>query len=120
MEKESSTVSNAKRSHEANTSYITTCPGDSNSHNQNHNKHFFTTTDLLEKINSILSSSADANRNNENDCTQKHFDENDDAPRFELQRRLPDGTTRKATPQESAAADFQSKLKQVRTSDSYA
>jgi len=68
-------------------------------------KLFFTTTDLLQKINGILE------QESQNDASEDHVQE--DQPRFELQRRLPDGSTRKASSDEAAVADFQSKLKQV-------
>lgn len=83
----------------------------------NSKKLFFTTTDLLDKINSILSSSAVTDDCNKDASKQKKDNDEDgqqmSAPCFELQRRLPDGSTRKATAQEAAAADFQAKLKQV-------
>jgi len=60
-------------------------------------KMFFTTSDLMEKMNSTL-------RNGDT----KIF-----GPQFELQKRLPDGTTRRANDSEMAMADFQSKLKQA-------
>jgi len=60
-------------------------------------KMFFTTSDLMEKMNSTL-------RNGDT----KNF-----GPQFELQKRLPDGTTRRANDSEMAMADFQSKLKQA-------
>jgi hypothetical protein len=86
------------------------------------NKLFFTTTDLLDKINSVLSSSAVAGSNidpskllhQNNDEDDRHIPAAAAAPCFELQRRLPNGSTRKATTEEVAAADFQAKLKQVR------
>ena len=63
-------------------------------------KLFFTTTDLLSKINSVIQ------ENQEESSSEKGG--------FELQRRLPDGSTRLCTKDEAAAADFQAKLKQVR------
>lgn len=63
-------------------------------------KLFFTTTDLLNKINSVIQ------ENQEENSSEKGG--------FELQRRLPDGSTRLCTQDEAAAADFQAKLKQVR------
>ena len=66
-------------------------------------KLFFTTSDLLNRINSVIDSES-----KKNDQSIKNAQ-----PRFELQRRLPGGQTRKANADESAAADFQAKLKQV-------
>jgi hypothetical protein len=66
-------------------------------------KLFFTTTDLVNKINTVV----DREHKKENNEPGNH-------PRFELQRRFGDGTTRKASAEEAAAADFQSKMKQVR------
>ena len=78
----------------------------------NENDHkFFTTSDLLKTINGILKehspeeiASDDGKRN----------DESTKSGGFELQRRLPDGSTRKADESDIAIADFQSKIKQVR------
>lgn len=79
------------------------------------NKLFFTTTDLLDTINSVLSSSAVAADSNGDPYEDDgHIPSAAASPCFELQRRLPDGSTRKATAEEAAAADFQAKLKQVR------
>ena len=64
-------------------------------------KLFFTTTDLLNKINSVIQENQEENSS-------------DAKGGFELQRRLPDGSTRLCTKDEAAAADFQAKLKQVR------
>jgi len=61
-------------------------------------KMFFTTSDLMEKMNSTL----------------RNGDTENFGPQFELQKRLPDGSTRRANDSEMAMADFQSKLKQVR------
>lgn len=60
---------------------------------------FFTTTDLMNKLNKTLASSGSI--------------DNDSSPHFELQRRLPDGSTRKATPDDQRVADMQSKFQQV-------
>jgi hypothetical protein len=67
---------------------------------------FFTTSDLINKINKVV----DKEHEKSNDGSENH-------PRFELQRRFADGTTRKASTEEAAANDFQSKLKQVRQLD---
>lgn len=60
-------------------------------------KMFFTTSDLMEKMNSTL----------------RNGDTENFGPQFELQKRLPDGSTRRANDSEMAMADFQSKLKQA-------
>lgn len=57
---------------------------------------FITMTDILNAIN---------NNNNNNHCSSTSC--------FELQRRLPDGSTRKASPSEQAAADCQTRLQQA-------
>ena len=65
--------------------------------NQKKHSPFFTTSDLLNTINSSLQSDG----NDTNGC-------------FTLQRRLPDGqTTRQAAKDEITAAYFQSKLQQA-------
>ena len=63
-------------------------------------KMFFTTSDLIKRMNSAMTS-ADPNENDS------------DRPGFELQRKMPDGSYRRAEESEVAAADFQAKLKQV-------
>ena len=70
-------------------------------------KMFFTTSDLIEKMNSAM------NGFNKNDGMAK--DDDQFAPRFELQRKMPDGSYRRAEESELAAADFQVKLKQAST-----
>lgn len=70
---------------------------------------FFTTTDLLNKINSVMQE--EQLKNSYGDPSQEP---QQDQPQFELQRRLPDGSTRKASKDEADYADFQAKLKQVR------
>jgi len=62
-------------------------------------KLFFTTSDLLTKVNDTLKSLDDPD-------VPLH-------PRFELQRRLPDGSTRNATPSDQKVADMQSKFQQA-------
>lgn len=63
-------------------------------------KLFYTTSDMMETMNKVLSS----------------MDSPDDviSPRVELQRRMPDGSTRRADNKDLEAADMDSKLKQVR------
>lgn len=68
---------------------------------------FFTTTDLIERINASLEKSLKSSDENE-DITNS-----ENVQKFELQRRFPDGTTRKASAEEAAAADFQAKMKQA-------
>ena len=61
-------------------------------------KMFFTTSDLLQRLNSSINDSVGQN-----------------APSggFELQRQMPDGSYRRAEEKELAAANFQTKMKQV-------
>ena len=63
------------------------------------NKMFFTTSDLLQRLNSSINNSVGP-----------------DVPGdgFELQRQMPDGSYRRAEKSELAAANFQTKMKQVR------
>lgn len=61
---------------------------------------FFTTSDLVNRLNGHLES------------MEKPTDEGVN-PRFELQKRLPDGSTRRASEEELAAADMQTKVKQA-------
>ena len=60
---------------------------------------FFTTSDLLQRLNSSINDSI-----------------GEEAPSggFELQRQMPDGSYRRAEERELAAANFQTKMKQVR------
>lgn len=60
---------------------------------------FFTTSDLLQRLNSSINDSV-----------------GEDAPAagFELQRQMPDGSYRRAEEKELEAANFQTKMKQVR------
>ena len=76
-------------------------------------KLFFTTTDLLERLNSSIQHSVGGNHNND-DTTNK--DGIHPSPGgFELQRQMPDGSYRRAEEREVAAANFQTKMKQVRS-----
>jgi hypothetical protein len=63
-------------------------------------KMFFTTSDLLQRLNLSINESV-----------------GEDAPTngFELQRQMPDGSYRRAEEKELAAANFQTKMKQVRS-----
>jgi hypothetical protein len=63
-------------------------------------KLFYTTSDMMKTMNKALS-----------DMDSPDDDMN---PRVELQRRMPDGTTRRADDKDLEAADMDSKLKQVR------
>jgi len=64
-------------------------------------KLFYTTSDMMKTINKSIAS----------------LDSPDDAisPRVELQRRMPDGSTRRADEKDLKAADMDSMLKQVST-----
>lgn len=73
---------------------------------------FFTTSDLLNKINSVVD--REQQKASDGDGNGNGLEASETHPRFELQRRFEDGTTRKASAEETAAADFQSKMKQVR------
>jgi tetratricopeptide (TPR) repeat protein len=72
---------------------------------------FFTTTDLINRINSSLEDNTKTLSSSKEEYEKSTLLNN--RPKFELQRRFSDGTTRKASPEETAAADFQSKLKQA-------
>ena len=89
-------------------------------------------TKLAEKQQALLQNQQDENESgDEHDFEEEgdHNEDNDDAPsstkhplnlhnqqaHFELQRRLPDGSTRRATTSEQKAADLESKLQQVAT-----
>ena len=68
---------------------------------KNEKKLFFTTTDLLQRLNSSIQDSV-------GDC-----DNVSSSGGFELQRQMPDGSYRRAEEGEVAAANFQTKMKQV-------
>lgn len=77
---------------------------DNNDEERNEKKKlFYTTSDMMKTINKSIAS----------------LDSPDDAisPRVELQRRMPDGSTRRANEKDMEAADMDSKLKQVRIID---
>lgn len=65
-------------------------------------KLFYTTSDMVKTMNNTMAS----------------LDSPGDAisPRVELQRRMPNGSTRRVTEKDMEAADMDSKLKQVRYS----
>lgn len=72
---------------------------------ESNDKIFFTTSDLVTMINGFMK-----------ECdppTTNDSDNGDNLGGFELQRQLPDGSTRKADESEVALADLQSKIKQV-------
>jgi len=76
----------------------------------NQSKMFFTTSDLLNRINGVLeeihSNDSEGDGGDGNNGT-------DAKGQFELQKKMPDGSTRKADENDMALADFQSKLKQA-------
>jgi hypothetical protein len=80
----------------------TTRHGDegSSSSSGNKKKLFYTTSDMMTTMNKALS---------EMDSPDDHGIN----PRVELQRRMPDGTTRRADENDLEAADMDSKFKQV-------
>ena len=75
-------------------------------------KLFFTTTDLIERLNSTVAevSGEDAPANPKNNVVCQPQSQQRG---FELQRRMPDGSSRKADEGDRAVADFQSKIKQT-------
>jgi tetratricopeptide (TPR) repeat protein len=64
---------------------------------------FTTTSDVMNSLNTVM----------ERLYAPELKEKADNKPAFELQRRLPDGTTRQAFGSEIKAADYESKLKQV-------
>lgn len=74
---------------------------------------FFTTSDLLKTINNVIKETS--NEEQGNDLTQGSTC----SEGFELQRRMPDGSTRKADESDIELADFQSKMKQVSEEEIY-
>lgn len=66
-------------------------------------KLFFTTSDLLNKMNSVLGG---MNDNDDNTAESSK-------PRFELQKRLPNGNTVRASPSDMMVADMESKVTQA-------
>ena len=70
-------------------------------------KLFFTRSDLIERLNSSLAS-YDASTSSCMDGMNGI-----EKPKFELQKRLPDGSAISADNTDIAAADFQDKVKQV-------
>ena len=76
-------------------------------------KLFITTSDLIKRINASLDE--DTNEESSVTTTTATTQSADLKPKFELQKRLPDGSTLKADEQDMEVADLQSKIKQVRT-----
>ena len=86
---------------------------------------FFTTADLLTMINGILKQNATEWNEKGGESvnvvdgssslpSSSSSSTNSECGGFELQRQLPNGTTRRADASDMALANFQSKLKQVR------
>ena len=85
-----------------------------NDTNDEQPKMFFTTSDLITKMNSAMSDATNDNI----DLLPSPTSNESPSPStegFELQRKLPDGTYRKADIGEMAAVDFQTKMKQAAT-----
>ena len=75
--------------------------------NESEKPLFLTTSDLLKRINASLD---EEHSKESSDVTESIGDLK---PKFELQKRLPDGSTMKADEQDMEVADLQSKIKQV-------
>jgi tetratricopeptide (TPR) repeat protein len=77
---------------------------------------FVTTSDVMNQLNKHLSELSSggcpSSHGAGNSKLLRHQPQPQQQPRFELQKRLPDGSTVPATPDEIAAADFQAKLDQ--------
>uniref|UniRef100_A0A7S4EM31 Uncharacterized protein n=1 Tax=Pseudo-nitzschia australis TaxID=44445 RepID=A0A7S4EM31_9STRA len=82
---------------------------------------FITTSDIINRLNTELSDLSSAcNNNNGTDMSVSSISSTNtptsasqqQQPRFELQKRLPDGSAIPATRDETAAADFKTKLEQ--------
>lgn len=69
---------------------------------------FTTTTDVMNSLNRIIMAQYQTTTNEGDNSNNEQ-----NTPAFELQRKLPDGSSRKATPSELRAADLETKLKQV-------
>jgi hypothetical protein len=74
---------------------------------------FVTTTDVMNSLNRIMAELSESGDKNDNGAADNGAAATRRTPAFELQRKLPDGTTRKASPSERKAADMDTKLKQV-------
>ena len=79
---------------------------------------FLTTTDVMNSINKSLQNLSTPNHCSQKEDDKQHIDNNSNNTSeqrtfFELQRKLPNGSTRKATPSEQAAADCHSQLQQA-------
>ena len=87
-----------------------------NTENNDDESIFFTTSDLLKTINNVIKETGNDELNPQN-CNNHNGPVNSSSSTsegFELQKRMPDGSTRKADESDIALADFQSKMKQVR------
>jgi hypothetical protein len=78
-------------------------------------KLFITTSDLIKRINASLDEDTNEESSVTTTTTMATTQSADLKPKFELQKRLPDGSTLKADEQDMEVADLQSKIKQVRT-----
>jgi len=77
-------------------------------HDKTKNKNkslFLTTSTVMDTMNSILS---------QDETLKSSCNGEQEPPHFELQRRFPDGRTRRASDEELAACNFESKILQVR------
>ena len=76
-------------------------------------KMFFTTSDLIERMNSAIRDAYDDNPIPSSKSVRDGDGAGGNAGGFELQMKLPDGSYRRAEQNEIAAADFQTKMKQA-------
>ena len=76
-------------------------------------KMFFTTSDLIERMNSAIRDANDDNPIPSSKSVRDSDGAGGNTGGFELQMKLPDGSYRRAEQKEIAAADFQTKMKQA-------
>jgi hypothetical protein len=76
-------------------------------------KMFFTTSDLIERMNSAIRDANDDNPIPSSKSVRDSDGSGGNTGGFELQMKLPDGSYRRAEQKEIAAADFQTKMKQA-------
>ena len=76
-------------------------------------KMFFTTSDIIERMNSAIRDANDDNRIPSSKSVRDSDGAGGNTGGFELQMKLPDGSYRRAEQKEIAAADFQTKMKQA-------
>ena len=76
-------------------------------------KMFFTTSDLIERMNSAIRDANDDNPIPSSKSVRDSDGAGGNTGGFELQMKLPDGSYRRAEQNEIAAADFQTKMKQA-------